>query len=130
MKNNNSTDSNSDSDTDKIIDIAPIEEYYPIGIFKDKHCEEMNFPTLFFGEPCSSHIFEKLSYQKVAQWELLNSSHIFALHTTNLFFKTIKILIHQVLSTMWVRIRKGQLKGKKLLAKDVKNKPNLEKILK
>ena len=34
------------------------------------------------------------------------------------------------MSTMWIRIRKGQLKGQKLLAKDVKQKPNLEKILK
>jgi hypothetical protein len=31
---------------------------------------------------------------------------------------------------MWVRIRKGQLQGRKLLAKDVKYKVNLEKILK
>ena len=31
---------------------------------------------------------------------------------------------------MWVRIRKGQLKGRKLVAKDVKNKSNLENILK
>lgn len=31
---------------------------------------------------------------------------------------------------MWVRLRKGQLKGRKLIARDVKNKPNLEKILK
>jgi hypothetical protein len=31
---------------------------------------------------------------------------------------------------MWVRIRKGQLQGRKLLVKDVKYKVNLEKILK
>jgi hypothetical protein len=35
-----------------------------------------------------------------------------------------------VLSCMWVRIRKGQLQGRNLLAKDVKYKVNLEKILK
>jgi hypothetical protein len=34
------------------------------------------------------------------------------------------------MSYMWVRIRKGQLQGKKLVAKDVKYKVNLEKILK
>ena len=47
----------------------------------------------------------------------------------NIFFKAVKILIHQVLSTMWIRIRKGQLKGRKLIARDVKNKPNLEEVL-
>jgi hypothetical protein len=31
---------------------------------------------------------------------------------------------------MWVRIKKGQLQGRNLLAKDVKYKANLEKILK
>jgi hypothetical protein len=41
-----------------------------------------------------------------------------------------RIIIEQVLSCMWVRIRKGQLQGRKLLAKDVKYKVNLEKILK
>ena len=39
-------------------------------------------------------------------------------------------IIEQVLSCMWVRIRTGQLQGIKLLAKDVKYKVNLEKILK
>jgi hypothetical protein len=34
------------------------------------------------------------------------------------------------MSCMWVRIRKGQLQGRNLLAKDVKYKVNLEKILK
>lgn len=33
---------------EKIIEIAPVEDYYPIGIFKDKYAKEMNFPTLFF----------------------------------------------------------------------------------
>jgi hypothetical protein len=41
-----------------------------------------------------------------------------------------RIIIEQVLSYMWVQIRKGQLQGIKLLAKDVKYKLNLEKILK
>ena len=40
------------------------------------------------------------------------------------------IIIEQVLLCMWVRIRNGQLQGRKLLAKDVKYKVNLEKILK
>jgi hypothetical protein len=34
------------------------------------------------------------------------------------------------MSCMWVRIRKGQLQGRNLLANDVKYKVNLEKILK
>lgn len=41
-----------------------------------------------------------------------------------------RIVIEKVLSSNWVRIRKGKLRGIKLLAKDVKHKTNLEKILK
>jgi hypothetical protein len=34
---------------DKILEIAPAKGKHPIGIFKDKFVEEMNFPTLFYG---------------------------------------------------------------------------------
>jgi hypothetical protein len=35
---------------DKIVEIAPVEGQRPLGIFKDKFAEEMNFPTLFYGD--------------------------------------------------------------------------------
>ena len=41
-----------------------------------------------------------------------------------------RIIVKQVFNSICVRIRKGQLKGRKLMAKDVKKKPNLENILK
>ena len=34
------------------------------------------------------------------------------------------------MSCLWIRIRKGQLRGITLLAKDVKYKPNLKQLLK
>jgi hypothetical protein len=34
---------------DKIVEIAPVEGQRPLGIFKDRFVEEMNFPTLFYG---------------------------------------------------------------------------------
>jgi hypothetical protein len=43
---------------DKIVEIAPVEGKRPLGIFKDKFVEEMNFPTLFYGDPCASDITE------------------------------------------------------------------------
>jgi hypothetical protein len=90
----------------------------------------MKFPTLFYGDPRVTDITEQLSYHKIVRWELLHSSGDFSCHITNLFFKTIHIIIEQVISCMWVQIRKGQLQGRKLLAKYVKYKVNLEKILK
>jgi hypothetical protein len=61
---------------------------------------------------------------------MLHSSGDFSCHITNLFFKTMRIIVEQFLSFMWVRIRKGQLQGRNLLAKDIKYKVNLEKIMK
>ena len=43
---------------EKIVEIAPAEGKRPLGIFKDKFVEEMNFPTLFYGDPRSSDITE------------------------------------------------------------------------
>jgi hypothetical protein len=90
----------------------------------------MNFPTLFYGDPRGTDITERFSYHKIVRWELLHSSGCFSYHITNLFFKTMRIIIEQVMSWMWVRIRKGQLQGRKLFTKDVKYNVNLEKIMK
>ena len=54
----------------------------------------------------------------------------FSTHITNIFFKAIKICIHQSSSPAWVCIRKVELKGEKLYAKDVCNTTNLKNILK
>ncbi len=69
-----------------------------------------------------------MSYQMITQWELLHKNHNFATHIPNLFFKAIKVLIHFVISSSWVRIHKGKLLGRQLQAHDVINKPNLDVI--
>ncbi len=71
----------------------------------------------------------KMSYQMIAQWELLHKNHNFATHIPNLFFEVIKVLIHFVVSSSWVHICKGKLLGRELQARDVINKPNLDVIL-
>jgi hypothetical protein len=43
---------------DKIVELAPAEGQCPLGIFKDKFVEEMNFPTLFYGDPHDNDIME------------------------------------------------------------------------
>ena len=125
------TDSYNIYDLQKIqINIAPAEGYMPLGIFQDKYSEEMSFPSLCYGEKWLDDIEKIFSYKKIAQWEVLHIDHDFAYHTTNLFNKAIHIILNQVFSSIWVRIRKGQLKGWKLIAKDVTTKPNLVHILK
>jgi hypothetical protein len=31
--------------------IAPNQNFHPLGLFKDKHLEKLNFPTLLYGQP-------------------------------------------------------------------------------
>ncbi len=65
----------------------------------------------------------------IVQWELLHKNYNIATHVPNLCFKAIKVLIHFVISSPWVRICKGKLLRRQLQAGDVINKPNLDVIL-
>jgi hypothetical protein len=45
-------------DAPKIVDcentiycIPPSQDFHPLSLFKDKHSEKLNFPTLFYGQP-------------------------------------------------------------------------------
>ena len=73
---------------DKILEVAPTEGQRPLGIFKEKYAEEMNFPVLFYGYPRDEDIVDRFSYKKLVKWELHHASGDFSTHTTNLFFKT------------------------------------------
>jgi hypothetical protein len=64
----------------------------------------------------------------IVQWELLHKNHNFATHIPNLFFRVIKILIHFVISSSWLHIRKGKFLGCQLQARDIINKPNLDTL--
>ena len=90
----------------------------------------MSFPTLFYDEKQPDDISTNFSYQKIAKWEVLHKEHDFAYHITNLFCKAVRIILNQVFNSNFARIRKAQLKGRKLKAKEVKTKPNLDRILK
>jgi hypothetical protein len=50
---------------DIIFEVVGDEGRKPIGIFKEKFTEEMNFLTLFLGNPCDDDITKRLSYQKI-----------------------------------------------------------------
>ena len=113
----------------RILTIAPRQDYHPLGLFKDKYRRELNFPTLFFGNQHKSDIYEEFSYQQIAEWELLHMKHDFATHIPKLFFKVIKVCIEKIKNSTFIRLRKGKLCGRTLKASNVRAKPNLDKIL-
>jgi hypothetical protein len=90
----------------------------------------MNFLTLFCGCGHPGDNVIHFFYQDITQWELLHNEDGFATHITNIFFKSTCFIVHQVHSSSWLFICKGELKGRKTIEKYVKVKHNLEKILK
>jgi hypothetical protein len=69
--------------------VAPSQDFKPLGHFQDPYREELNFPTLFFGQLHSNQRI-KISYQMIVQWELLQKNHNFATHIPNCFTKLLK----------------------------------------
>ena len=53
----------------------------------------------------------------------------FAMNIKNFFFKTVKIMIAKVLSSIWVRLQKGKLRGADLIASLVSKDTNIEQVL-
>jgi hypothetical protein len=49
---------------ENVIHVALGKQFKPLGPFQDIHCEELNFSTLFFGQPCSNQ-GNKMSYQTI-----------------------------------------------------------------
>jgi len=89
--------------------------------------EEYNFPTLFYGNLRPSFT---CSYQKIIQVELTNVTRKLAYHIMNIYFKTIKLLIHFISSSIWIHIRKTKLSSWILTTNNVSNNVNLDKLLK
>jgi hypothetical protein len=82
--------------------IAPCQEYFPIGIFKDKNSEELYNPTLFYGQPRDKKITKNFSNHQIADWEILHKNHDFAINIQNIFFKAVKFCIKKIRNSSWI----------------------------
>jgi hypothetical protein len=82
---------------------------------------------LFYGNP---RPFFTCSYQKIIQVELTSVTGKFAYHITNIYFKTIKLLIHFILSYVWIHIWKAKLSSRIFTTNDVSKTIKLDKLLK
>jgi hypothetical protein len=113
----NFLDASKINDYEKIIySIVPSRYFHPLGLLKDNHLKELDFPILFYGHPQSLIISKILSYQQIAQWELLHKSKDFSTNISNLFFKVLKFSIQKIIGSGWVFIRKGKINCKSLKA--------------
>jgi hypothetical protein len=64
------------------------------------------------------------------QTKLISINREFTYHISNIYFKTIKLLVHFILSCAWICICKTKLFDHVLKASDVSTNVNLDKILK
>jgi hypothetical protein len=69
---------------ENVMIVAPSQGFKSLGFFQDPHCEELNFSTLFFGQPHSNQGI-KMSYQMITQREFLHKNHNFATYTKFVF---------------------------------------------
>ncbi len=69
------------------------ESFQPLGLFGDPCLRKYNLVTLLYGNPRPSFT---CSYQKIVQVELTSVNKKFAYYIANIYFKTIKILIHYI----------------------------------
>ena len=86
----NFLDSGIINDYNKMLVVAPSEDYHPLGILKNKYSEELNFPTLFYGSPRHKIIYENFSCHAIAKWELLHKNLDFARNIQNIFLKQLR----------------------------------------
>jgi hypothetical protein len=65
---------------ENVVIMVPGQVFKPLGPFQSPHCEELNFVTLFIGQPHSNQRI-KMFHQMIVQWELLhkffNLPHIY-----------------------------------------------------
>lgn len=93
------------------INVAPAEGSKPLGIFPDKHSEELGFPKTFCGMARPADRPTKVSYADIVKWVLRNTDRRAANSTRNICFKMKKHLIMQVSHAVWIRVRRGRVKG-------------------
>ncbi len=70
---------------ENVVIVALGQDFKSLGLFQDPHFEELNFPTLFFGQPCSNQRI-KMFDQMIAQWELLHKNYNFVTHIYQIYF--------------------------------------------
>jgi len=93
-----------------VIQISHSKRFKPLWIFQYKLFEEQKFQTLLYVSSQPSDFLNHFYYQEITQWELLDDYNEFATHLTNIFFKSIQILINQFSSITSTYVCKGEIK--------------------
>ena len=110
------------AERDFVFSFAPAEGHTPLSVFLEKNSEELAFPGIFCGQTrCINKEREvPVTYSEIVRSELRNSDRRVASCVENIFFKTKKLQMKQLIDQTQIVMRKCKTKGKSLTAKDVK----------
>lgn len=120
------------ADKDFLLNLAPGEDKKPIGLFSDKHSEEIAFPTLFpkgnFG--FDSQRERPISLVKYFNQRILNCDNRFAASTEYLFYAQYRTEAKKVADCLSIAIRKckGQHQVEKITAGQIKNAKEMRRL--
>ena len=116
---------------DRIISFAPGEGNRPLGIFIDKDCEFLYFPTIYCGkrQPDNSERLVPVHYSTMCKWELRSKDRRVAQSVPNIFYKLKKLQIRQIQGSASLSLRKCKTKGKTYTAGDLKSESCVEKLI-
>lgn len=92
-------------DSATVVEFAPGEGQIPLSILRDENCEELAFPSIWFGHSRIRAENVKLSYTELIKSELRRSDRR-AVRADHLFFAHKKIQLHQLCSNLNIAMRK------------------------
>jgi hypothetical protein len=92
-------------DSNTLVEIAPGESEHPLSILLDTYCEELSFPTIWFGHrrTCSPDV--KLSYEDHILSEIMRSDQ-WAVRADHLLFVHKKSQLKQLCSNLNIALKK------------------------
>jgi hypothetical protein len=120
-----------DEEKDKTYSIAPGQDSSPLSIFKDINSEELAIPNIFCGKkrPTNEERKVPVHYSTIVKSELRHKDRRAARSIDNIFFKTKKLQMKQLLDKAQIAMRKLKSKGEKLNAGTFKNKDTVKDFI-
>jgi hypothetical protein len=120
-----------DSERQRILNVAPGEGNRPMSIFRDKYSEELAYPGIFLGQkgPDNTNRLTKEHYSEICESELRRSDRRAAMCVENIFFKTKKLQMKILLGQSQVALRKCQRNSNTITAGQLKQPGALDNMI-
>ena len=120
-----------DHERDLVFNVAPGEGATPLSVFRDKYCEELAYPNIFLGQrrPENSERTVPVYYSEICKAELRHEDRRVAKDVDNLFFKTKKLQMKQMLDKATIAIRKCKPGSTSLTARAARDTNNIKDLV-